>query len=110
MVSRLGAPRRSEIEIICDILDECLDGATKTGIVYRANLNFSRLDRYLSILLGMGYLSLGVACREDNKDDTKIVYVTTEAGKRFLASFMNMQQCLERLGNHRSKVQAKPLI
>lgn len=110
MVFRLGAPRRSEVEIICDVLEICLDGATKTGIVYRANLNFTRLDKYLSMLLGMGYISLGVVCGEDNKNEMKIVYVATEPGKRFLANFVNMQQCLERLGNGRSRVPAKPLI
>ena len=110
MVFRLGAHRRSEVKIICDILKICLDGATKTGIVYRANLNFSRLDRYLSMLIGMGYVSLGIVCGEGNKDEMKIVYVATEPGKRFLANFVNMQRCLERLGNCLSKVPAKPLI
>jgi predicted transcriptional regulator len=110
MVFRLGAPRRSEVEIICDILEICLEGATKTSIVYRANLNFSRLDRYLSMLIGIGYLSLGIVSGENNKNETKIVYVTTEQGKHFLANFANMQRCLESLSNSRSKMPAKPLI
>jgi len=109
MVFMLGSHRRGEIEIICDILRICLGGAAKTSIVYRANLNFTRLNKYLNMLLGMGYISLSVACGEGNKDEMKIVYSTTEQGRAFLANFVNMQQGLERLSD-RNKVLAKLLI
>ena len=53
----MGGRRRGEVEIIRDVLEVCLGGACKTKIVYRANLNFSRLDRYLGLLLGLGFLA-----------------------------------------------------
>ena len=43
--------RRSEIAIVVDILKAAGNrGANKTGIVYAANLNFNRADRYLNML------------------------------------------------------------
>jgi predicted transcriptional regulator len=104
MVSRMGAHRRSEVEIICDILETCLDGAAKTNVVYRANLNFTRLNKYVNMLLGMRYISLSVVCGGDGSE-MKIVYSTTEQGKSFLANFVNMQRL-----SRKNEASAKPLI
>jgi predicted transcriptional regulator len=109
MVLLLGSHRRSEVAILCDILETCLGGTSKTSVVYRSNLNFTRLNRYMNMLLGMGYVSLSVVCGEGNKSEMKIVYNTTEQGKGFLANFVNMQQRLEKLAD-RNRVLAKPLI
>lgn len=109
MVLGLGAHRRSELEIICDVLETCLDGAAKTSVVYKANLNFTRLNKYINTLLGMRYISLSVVCGEEDKDDVKIVYATTEQGKRFLANFVNMQRSLEEL-SQRNRASVKQLI
>lgn len=49
--------RRGEIEIMRDILEVCLRGANKTKIVYGANLNFSRLERYFRTLLSLGFIA-----------------------------------------------------
>jgi predicted transcriptional regulator len=109
MVLLLSSHRRSEIEILCDILETCLGGAAKTSVVYRSNLNFTRLDKYMNTLLGMGYISLSIVCMEGRKSEMKIVYNTTQQGKSFLANFVNMRQGLEKLisGN---RVLARPLI
>lgn len=109
MVLLLGSHRRSEVEILCDILEKCLGGAAKTSVVYRSNLNFTRLNNYMNILLGMGYVSLSVACGEGNKNEMKIVYNTTKQGKGFLANFVSMQHGLQKLGD-RNRGLAKPLI
>jgi predicted transcriptional regulator len=109
MVLLLSSHRRSEIAILCDILETCLGGAAKTSVVYRANLNFTRLNKYMNTLLGMGYVSLSVVCGKGNKGEMKIAYNTTEQGKGFLANFVNMQQGLEKF-NDRNRVLAKPLI
>ena len=109
MVFRLGALRRSEVEIICDILKICLDGAAKTNIVYRANLNFTRLNRYLSMLLGMGYVSMAIASRQGIVEEMKIVYTTTGQGKSFLAKFVRMQKGLEKLGDNRKTTAKLPI-
>ena len=109
MVLFLGSYRRSEVEILCDILEICLGGAAKTSIVYKANLNFTRLNRYMNMLLGMGYISLSVACGHGNNDDMRIVYRATEQGKGFLANFQSMQQGLEKLSGRNSAL-VRPLI
>ena len=46
--------RRSRFEIIGKILSLATDGTKKTPIVYRANLNFNVVNRYLNLLIKEG--------------------------------------------------------
>ena len=55
-----------------EILKAALEGAKKTHIVYRANLNFDVINRYLVLLQDRGMI-----VKKDN------LYVTTEKGKEF---------------------------
>jgi len=66
-------PRRGSLEIAVEILKVALEGATKTQIMYGANLSYSSLRRYLELLEGIGLL--------ENKGR---VYRTTDKGLRFL--------------------------
>jgi predicted transcriptional regulator len=70
--------RRQGIEIIMDILEISLNGAKKTHIMHKANLNFSMLRRYLQQLLSKGLLE-----KIDNpyEDD---YYKTTDKGREVL--------------------------
>ncbi len=72
--------RRSRLEVFADILAEALNGANKTRIMYRANLNFLRFHRYFSELLGKGMIVT------ENTSDGMVVYRTTNKGRRFLKS------------------------
>lgn len=82
-----GRARRSQVEIMYIILRVCLGGdAYKTKIVYDANLNFTRLKKYLILLLNMGYLI------EENDPSKKVVYRTTKAGRLFIRRFSWMQR------------------
>jgi predicted transcriptional regulator len=54
-----------------DVLEVCLGGVNKTRIVYGANLNFTRLNRYLRVLLGLGLLVKEV------RADGSVFYRTT---------------------------------
>ncbi len=65
-------------------------GANKTRIVYGANLNFSRVDRYLDMLLGLGFV-----VREDDPAGS-VVYRVTEAGFSFLNGCLKLQGDLRR--------------
>jgi predicted transcriptional regulator len=67
------------MEVIMDILSEALNGANKTRIMYRANLNFVRFNRYLAELLSKGLI-------EEVKSNPEgfVVYRTTAAGRAFL--------------------------
>jgi len=69
-----------------DVLEICLKGANKTKIVYAANLNFSRLWRYLGMLLSLGF----VVGEYDHSGS--IVYRTTKAGMDFLNRCLTMKK------------------
>jgi predicted transcriptional regulator len=43
--------KRSKQEIIAQMLEVCLESASKTRIVYQANLNFRTINPYLDILI-----------------------------------------------------------
>jgi predicted transcriptional regulator len=46
--------RRTKFDIVIAILDVVSGGATKTKIVYKANLNFNLATKYLDFLLEKG--------------------------------------------------------
>lgn len=73
--------RRSRAEVIVDILSEALKGANKTRIMYRANLNFVRFDRYFSELLAKGLI---VVVDNPGVYSGGVVYQTTEKGRALL--------------------------
>jgi predicted transcriptional regulator len=72
--------RRGKLEIIVDILSAALEGARKTEIVYRANLNFHRAEGYIH------YLEAKELIETSNS-----VYATTEKGKDFLNEYKMMK-------------------
>jgi len=78
--------RRSRTEVVVDILTEALDGAHKTRIMYRANLNFLRFNRYLSEMLENGLL------KKDNDGNGRILYKATEDGKALLETLRKAQE------------------
>jgi len=54
--------KRSREAIITEMLEICSEGATKTKIVYRANLNFNTVVPYLNLLMKKGL----VVCHEED--------------------------------------------
>lgn len=71
--------RRSRTQVVIDILTEASEGANKTRIMYRANLNFLRFKRYLSELLDKGLIA-----EVNNPGSGKVMYEVTEEGKALL--------------------------
>ena len=67
------------MEVIADILTEALNGASKTRIMYRANLNSLRVNRYFSKLL-----ETGLIVKENDPNNGALCYRTTEKGKGLL--------------------------
>jgi len=65
--------RRSEIEIIGEILSLAKDGTRKTRILYQTNLSYSQLQTYLSSLLKSNVLKM------ENFNAVK-TYKTTDKG------------------------------
>jgi predicted transcriptional regulator len=68
------------VEIIADILSIAKDGAKKTQIMYRGNLSYKLLRRYLREVLGAGLVCVG---------EKSNIYQLTEKGKTFLEDFEN---------------------
>ena len=73
--------RRNDLDICADILKVSKAGAKKTHIVYRANLNFKIVKKYLSRLIDNGFLM----DRSDNG-----VFVTTDRGSDFLEQYARL--------------------
>ncbi|MEM1557858.1 MAG: winged helix-turn-helix domain-containing protein [Thermoproteota archaeon] len=77
--------RRDQLKIIADILSVAEKGATKTRIMYRSNLSYSMLERYLSILKERNLIRV-----ENTKTPPR--YFTTEAGRRFLRDYKKLER------------------
>lgn len=77
--------RRTSFDVIVDILDSAKEGACKTRIVYRANLNFEIVKQYIQDLTQKGLLTIN----EQGK------YVTTKKGHKFVEDYTRLIQPLQ---------------
>ena len=73
--------RRSEIEIIGQILSLSRSGAKKTEILYKCNLSYTQLHNYLDFLVGKEIVVEGLV--ENNGHSNKL-YKLTDKGNLFL--------------------------
>jgi predicted transcriptional regulator len=78
---------RDRLQIIADILSVVRGGAKKTHVMYRANLSFTLLKRYLTEVLEAGL----VRC------DDEECYSLTGRGERFLDRFVEYSERCERV-------------
>ena len=76
--------RRCDHDVIANILAISVEGATRTEIMYGANLSFTLLDRYLTVLVKNGLLD-----KLEGKRQT--LYVTSEKGRNFLSKYHEIQ-------------------
>jgi len=74
--------RRSELQIIEDILNLSRNGAKKTEILYQSNMNFSQLKNYLSVLLKNDILKENIITNNNGKFNK--IYTTTKKGNNLL--------------------------
>jgi len=75
--------KRSDIDIMANILSTAKKGAKKTPIMYRCNLSHSQLQVYLQILCEMGFLA-----SHSKKEGAKLNYfATTSKGFEFLDAY-----------------------
>jgi len=75
--------RRSKLEIMVEVLSIARGGVGKTEIVYKANLNFKRVKRYLSYLEEKALI-----------ENAGLEYKTTEKGEEFLRDYQKMNELL----------------
>jgi predicted transcriptional regulator len=76
---KLLSEKRSNVKLMVDILEIALKGTGKTEIVYKANLNFKQVQKYLDFLIGKGLISVSSNKRKK--------YRTTEKGKAFIKRY-----------------------
>ena len=76
--------KRSRHEIVSKILKICINGASKTAIVYQANLNFRTVNPYLQTLIKNNLL--------EASQGKHILYKTTNEG-------MDLQETINQVNN-----------
>jgi predicted transcriptional regulator len=74
----MGRSRRGEVQILIDILGISLKGAKVTHLLYKANLSYSTLQKYLRAMAKHGLIAK--VC----SDNGTAVYFATEKGKLVL--------------------------
>lgn len=84
----MASRRRSRLEVVADILTETLNGACKTRVMYRANLNFLRFHKYFSELLDKGLIVV------ENTFDGRVMYHATDKGKRLLKIISSAEEII----------------
>lgn len=81
--------RRSSDVIISQILEVCIEGATKTKIVYQSNLNFTTVNPYLDLLIKQGLIEV--------QQGQRIIYRTTDRGIEIMRSFKELQGEIDKI-------------
>ena len=80
--------RRSNIEIIADMLRAGENGAGKTEIMYSANMSYSQIQKYLDYLVGQGFIN------RIQLDDSLMAYQVTEKGFKLLEAIDSLMEML----------------
>ena len=86
--------RRSNIEIIADMLRVGENGAGKTEIMYSVNMSYTQIQKYLAFLLSQELIN------KVEVGNPVVTYHVTGKGKELLRSIDNVMEVLEfRNGN-----------
>lgn len=83
--------KRSKDMIISQVLDICMEGASKTKIVYQANLNFRTVNPYIELLCKNGLIEI--------VQGQTVYYKITQKGIKILKEFRHIQDELPELYN-----------
>jgi len=86
--------RRSNIEIIADMLRVGENGAGKTEIMYSANMSYTQIQKYLGFLLSHGLIN------KVEVGNPVVTYQVTDKGGELLRNINTIVEILEfRNGN-----------
>ena len=80
--------RRSDIEIISDMLEVGENGAGKTQIMYGANMSYSQIQKYLGFLMGHGFVD------KMEMGNPSVTYQVTNSGLKLLELISNLKEML----------------
>lgn len=85
--------RRSNLEIIADMLRVGENGAGKTEIMYSTNMSYSQIQKYLGFLISQGYIA------KIKIGNPSVTYQVTETGLKLLRSIDSVTEMLGWLDN-----------
>ena len=80
--------RRSNIDIIAEMLKVGENGAGKTKIMYNANLSYTQVQKYLGFLTGQGFID------KIQVGNPSVTYRITENGLKLLESINSLREML----------------
>ena len=80
--------RRSNLEIIADMLRVGENGAGKTEIMYSTNMSYSQLQKYLGFLMSQGFIT------KVEVGNPVVTYQVTEIGLKLLKSIDSVMEML----------------
>ena len=80
--------RRSNLEIIADMLRVGENGAGKTEIMYSANMSYSQIQKYLGFLISQGFIT------KVEVGNPVVTYQVTEVGLKLLKSIDSVMEML----------------
>ena len=83
----MTSKRRSNDVIVSQILKLCASGASKTRVVYQANLNFLTVNPYLDSLMKN-------ECIEAVHEGPRVIYKTTPKGMDLRERFEQFQSAI----------------
>jgi predicted transcriptional regulator len=78
---------RGKLEIMADVVYLSTSGIKKTHIMYKANLSYEQINRYLRELLKLQFI-------ENAIDDGAVIYRATEKGRLFLHYYNMMRKTM----------------
>ncbi len=80
--------RRSNIQIIAEMLRTGENGAGKTKFMYNNNMSYSQLQKYMGFLINRGFIA------EVHVGNPKVTYQVTDTGSRLLKSIDSVAEIL----------------
>ncbi len=80
--------RRSNIEIMADMLRVGENGAGKTEIMYTVNMSYAQIQKYLGFLITRGFIT------KVTIGNPSVNYQVTELGRQLLNSIDSVTQLL----------------
>ena len=80
--------RRSDVEIMADMLKVGENGAGKTEIMYSANMSYRQIQKYLGFLVASGFID------KMKMGNPSVTYQVTDNGLKLLQLINNIKEML----------------
>jgi len=97
------ALRRDKIDLVVEILGIARKGATKTRIMYRANMSSAGINEYLFFLIKTRLLT-------QTSEHNRTIYKSTEKGLSILTLYGQLTLIINENDYNESQVNASPFV